>query len=325
MSASVKNYVILKAPVVLMGVAIACVLSPSTFADPPPDTIFGNYAGAGKCPAHAKACTDTGALDNVYIQPMEKKKETDEEKQLRESFQLPENAQADVRIALRILRNNGHNCTMEGEMLWSGDHLSFQEGPAPRGTIPANCRLQLGFKHDGMTIKDPDNACSEGYCSIDKPTRLAGRRFKKGPDPLLAANKKSATPPPAAIFGKYNGTGQCATDERKTIICNENKSTDYIVIKPSETADAHVVIGRTKGTDDNGNYCLLDADAMWLGNHLAFIKERPDKPGSPHLLEFWFKNDTVVVRDVWGDYCGALIQGGYFKKSPASPRRPAQR
>ena len=129
MSASVKHYVIVKTPVVLMGVAIACVLSSSTFADPPPATLFGNYAGAGKCPAHAKACTDTGAMDNVYIQPMEKKKEPDEEKQLRESFQLPENAQTDVRIALRILRNNGHNCTMEGGAFWSDDHLNFQDRP----------------------------------------------------------------------------------------------------------------------------------------------------------------------------------------------------
>ena len=324
MSASVKNYFIFKTPVVLMGAAIACVLSSSAFADPAPDTLFGNYAGTGKCPPGSpKSCTDTGAMDNVFLQHLEKK-ETDEQVQVRNLLDIKK---TDTHVAIRILRNNGHNCTMEGEMLWSGDHLSFQEGPVPRGTIPANCRLQLGFKHDGMTIKDPDNACSEGYCSIDKPTRLAGRRFKKGPDQLLAANKKSATPPPAAIFGKYDWAGKCASDERKTVYCTaRNKSTDYVIIKPSETADARVVIGRTKSADDDGSsFCRMDADAMWLGNHLTFIKELPDSPGSPQLLEFWFKDNTLVVRDVWNNHCGALIQGGYFKKSPASPRRPAQR
>ena len=306
-----------------MAAAIGLLSASSAFADPAPNNLYGNYTGTGQCPPHAKACTDTGTMDNVYIEPMKQKKETDREKQLRESFGLPEDPQPDIHIALRILRNHGQNCTMEGGAFWSGDRLNFQEGPAPHGTLPANCRLQLWLKSDGMTIKDPGNACSEGFCSIDKPIKLAGMRFKKGPDQLLAAHKKSTTPPPAAIFGKYQGTGKCATDERKTSICNANKRTDYIVISPSDTADARVVIGRTKSAGDDDDYfCLRDEDAIWLGNHLIFIKDIPDSPGRPHLLEFWFKDNSVVVAsvgNVWNNHCGTYIQGAYFQKAPAQP------
>ena len=306
----------------VIAAAMTFIVSPCAFADPPPATLFGNYAGAGKCPPHAKACTDTGALDNVYIRPMEKKKEPGEEKQLRESFQLPENAQADVRIAIRILRDYGQNCTLEGEALWSGDRLNFQDQPPYGAKI---CKLELRFNNDGLEIKDPGNICGWKFCSIDKPMRLAGRHFKKGPDQLRAAYKKSTTPPPAAIFGKYDWAGKCATDERQTVYCTaRNKSTDYVIIKPSETADARVVIGRTKNTNDISPFCSLDADAMWLGNHLAFINELPDKPGSPQLLEFWFKDNTVVLRDVWNNHCGPYIQGAYFKKASPQPRHNAQ-
>ena len=310
-----------------LATALTFMIAACALAEPPPASVYGNYTGTGKCPPGSqKSCTDTGTLDNVYIQPNEKQKETAEEKQQRESFQLPEEPQPDVRIAIRILRNHGHYCTMEGGTFWVGDHLRFQEGPAAHGTIPANCRLQLWFKHDGVTLIDPDNACSEGYCSIDKPIKLAGMRFKQGPDALLATHKKSATPPPAAIFGKYNGTGTCATDERKTIVCNENKRTDFISVQPSETADARVELGRSKSAGDSEDYfCLRDADAVWLGDHLTFIKEMPDSPGRPHLVEFWFKNDTVVVRNVWNNHCGTYIQGVYFKKSPSTPSHPTQR
>ena len=287
------------------------LLSLLASADPAPDALFGNYTGTGPCPQHTKACTDTGAMDNLYIQPMENKKEAEEEKQLRESFQLPQDPQPDIHIALRILRDNGHNCTMEGGAFRSGDRLNFQDRPPYGAKI---CKLQLRFNHDNIEIEDPGNICGWKFCSIDKPMTLAGRHFKKGPDQLLAAYKKSATPPPASIFGKYNGTGKCAMDERRTIICNEKKRTDYVVITASETADAHVVIGSSDNAGDTGDFHLLDADAIWLGNHLTFIKERPEKPGSPYLLEFWFKNETVVVRDVGSHYSGALIQGAYFKK-----------
>ena len=291
------------------------LLSLLASADPAPDALFGNYTGTGPCPQHTKACTDTGAMDNLYIQPVEKKKEAEEEKQLRESFQLPQDPQPDIHIALRILRNNGHNCTMEGGAFWSGDHLNFQDRP-PYGT--KICKLQLRFNHDNIEIKDPGNICGWKFCSIDKPMTLAGRHFKKGPDQLLAAYKKSATPPPASIFGKYNGTGKCAMDERRTADCTaRNKSTDYVIIKPSEAADARAVI--------EGTHCQMDADAMWIGNHLAFIKESPDSPGSPQLLEFWFKDNTIVIRDVWNNHCGAAIQGAYFKKVSPQTGKAAQR
>ena len=156
--------------------------------------------------------------------------------------------------------------------------------------------------------------------------KLAGRHFKKGPDQLLAAYQKSTTPPPAAIFGKYDGTGKCATDERKTENCHENKSTDYVIITPSETGDARVVLGsRKRAGEDTDYFCLRDADAVWLDNHLTFIKELPDKPGSSELLEFWFKDNTVVVRDVWNNHCGTYIQGAYFKKTSAQPSRNTKR
>ena len=103
--------------------AIALMISLPAFADRAPDTLFGNYTGTGPCPQGAKTCTGTGTTDNLYIAPIEPKKETNEEKRLRGSFQLPEDPQPDIHIALRILRNNGHNCTMEGGAFWSGNRL----------------------------------------------------------------------------------------------------------------------------------------------------------------------------------------------------------
>ena len=305
----------------LIAAAIGLLGASSAFADPAPNNLFGNYTGTGPCAPHAKACTDTGTMDNVYIAPMEPKKEADEEKQLRESFKLPEDPQPDIHIAIRILRNHGQNCTMEGGAFWSGNHLNFQDRPPYGAKI---CKLQLQFNHDNIQIKDPGNICGWKFCSLDKPMKLADRHFKKGPDQLLAAYKKSTTPPPA-IFGKYNGTGKCATDERKTKNCNENKNTDYIVISPSDTADARVVIGRTKSAGDEDDYfCLRDADAIWLGDHLTFIKDMPDSPGRPHLLEFWFKDNTVVVENVWNNHCGTYIQGAYFKKVSSQSSHPPQ-
>ena len=305
-----------------MAAAIGLLGASSAFADPAPNNLFDNYTGTGPCAPHTNACTDSGTMDNLYIEPMKQKNETDREKQLRESFQLPEETQPDIHIALRILRNHGQNCTMEGGAFWSGNHLNFQDRPPYGAKI---CKLQLTFNNDQLAIKDPGNICGWKFCSIDKPMKLAGMRFKKGPDQLLAADKKSTTPPPASIFGKYNGTGKCATDERKTVICNEKKHTDYVVITASKTADAHVVIGSSDNAGDTGDFHLLDADAMWLGNHLAFIKELPDQPGSPQLLEFWFKDNTVVIRDVGSHYSGALIQGAYFKKVSPQPSHSKQR
>ncbi len=316
----------------LMAALLGLVISPSLFADPPPasgklsfDTpnfqtappqvteptpasVFGNYAGAGKCaPGTPKPCTDTGAMDNVFIQ-LFVKPETDEEKQIRE---FVGREKTDARVAIRILRDHGHSCTLEGGMYWSGDHLEFQDRP-PYGT--KICKLQLWPKDGALEIKDPGNVCGWKFCSTDKPMTLVGRRFKKGPDQLLAAYKKSTTPPPAAIFGTYNGNGQCsATDERKTSVCRGNKNTDYVIVKPGKSADARVVF------DDAS--CRLDADAMWLGNHLAFIRETPDSPGNPEVWQFWFKDNTVVVRGVGNNHCAM----GYFKKAPTPPSGVTQR
>lgn len=294
--------------------------APPMFTEPTPASVFGNYAGAGKCaPGSPKPCTDTGAMDNVFIQSFVKP-ETDEEKQIRE---FVGREKTDARVAIRILRDHGHSCTLEGGMYWSEDHLEFQDRP-PYGT--KICKLQLWPKDGALEIKDPGNACGKKFCFYGKPATLAGRHFKKGPDPLLAAPRKSATPPPTAIFGTYNGTGQCATDERKTGICREDNNTDYIVIKPSDTGDARVAVGSLKRAGENADYfCLRDVDAMWLGNHLAFVKEMPDSPGRPHLMQFWFKDDTVVVRNVWNDHCGTYIQGATFKKVSASPSRDTKR
>ena len=279
------------------------------FTEPTPASVFGNYAGAGKCPpGSSKTCADTGVMDNVFIEPF-LKPETDIGKQIRESMGIE---QTDARLSIRILRDYGHNCTLEGRMFWSGDHLEFQDEPPARGTY-SKCQMQLWFKDGALTIKDPGNECAEKFCPYGNAKTLEGRRYQKSPDQLLAAYKKSATPPPASIFGRYNGTGKCAPDERKIEACNKNKITDYIVIKPSETADAHVVL--------EGSDCRMDADVMWLDNHLAFITERSNEPGNPYIWQFWFKSDTVVVSKVWNNHCGTNIQGAMFKKPSVSPKR----
>ena len=341
MCAAVRNYFLaFNLPIFL--VAAALVTSPPLFADPPPasgklsfDTpnfqtappmsaeptpasVFGNYAGAGKCPPGSpKPCTDTGAMDNVFIESFVKP-ETDEDKQIREFVGIKK---TDAHVAIRILRDYGHSCTLEGKMFWSKDHLEFLDRPPAARSAYTRCDLQLWPKDGALEIKDPGNACGKKFCISGKPATLAGRRFKNGPDQLLAAYKKSATPPPTAIFGTYNGTGQCATDERKTAFCRgDNNSADYIVIKPSDTADARVVVGSLKRVGEDADYfCVRDADAMWLGNHLAFMKEMPDSPGRPHLLQFWFKGDTVVVTNLWNDHCGNYIHGAIFKKVSAPP------
>ena len=283
------------------------------FTEPTPASVFGNYAGAGKCPSgSSKTCADTGVMDNVFIEPF-LKPETDIGKQIRESMGIE---QTDARLSIRILRDYGHNCTLEGRMFWSGDHLEFQDEPPARGTY-SKCQMQLWFKDGALTIKDPGNECAEKFCPYGNAKTLEGRRYQKSPDQLLAAYKKSATPPPASIFGRYNGTGKCAPDERKIEACNKNKITDYIVIKPSETADAHVVL--------EGSDCRMDADVMWLDNHLAFITERSNEPRNQYIWQFWFKDNTVVVVDVWNKHCGTNIQGAIFKRSPALPKRDTKR
>ena len=287
--------------------------------EPAPASVFGNYTGAGKCaPGSLKPCIDTGTMDNVFIQPFVKP-ETDEEKQIRE---FVGREKTDARLSIRILRDHGHSCAFEGAMFWSKDHLEFQDRPPTARTVYSKCQMQLWLKDGALQIKDPGNECAEKFCSGDKP-RLTGRRFKKGPDQLLAAPKKSVTPPPAAIFGTYRGTGKCATDERKPSYCRENKDTDYIVIEPSDTLDARVTIASAKRSEDY--FCLRDVGAMWLGNHLAFVKEMPDSAGRPHLLQFWFKGDTVVVSSLWDNHCGTYFQGAIFKKTLTPPGHDTKR
>lgn len=287
------------------------VISPPLYAGHPPAHIFGNYVGAGQCPADsAKTCTDTGVTDNIFIQQAKAKVETEEDILIRE---LDGTKIVDAHVAIRILRDYGHSCALEGDMYWSDDHLEFQDKP-PYGI--KICKLQLWVKDSVMTIKDPGNVCGWKFCPLDKPTKLANRHFKKSPDSLLTSYKQSTTPPPATIFGTYHGTGECATDERKTSLCNKNKLSDYIIIKPGDAADAHIVI--------ESSYCRLDADAMWLDNHLSFIKSIPDNLRKLQLLQFWFDGNTVVLRDVWGNNCGVSIQGSYFKKTPSQPSRDTQ-
>ena len=291
-------------------IALGLVTSTATFASSAPDSLYGNYTGTGQCtPDSPKPCIDTGPMDTIYLQRLDKK-ETPMERRAREGFGLKKN---DTRVSIRILQDHGHSCTFEQDMYWEGDHLKF----FPKAPYPEKiCKMQLWLKGDTLTIKDPGNACAVP-CSFDKSTTFAGRHYQKGPDPLIAAYKKSATPPPTTIFGTYHGTGECATDERKTLDCmGENKTTDYVTITPSKKADAHVVI-------DSAD-TRLDADAMWLGDHLTYLKEQADNPAKPHLVQFWFKDGTVSTRDVWGNSGGSSIYGGYFKKSSVQTRHGSQ-
>ena len=304
--------------------AAAALISPPIASQTPPDHIFGNYAGAGKCATGAPpSCRATGTMDNLYIGRVQKKTETEDQKRLRESFQMPEPISADARIAVRILREHGHSCTFESDMLWAGDHLKAKFVPVPARTVPNNCQLELWFNGSTVTMKDPGNRCSQYYCSVDRVTRLAGRRFVQGADRLLAAYQKSSTPPPATIFGEYRGTGKCATDERKTALCNENEASDYIVVRSSGSGSvAQVTLARARGADQKEHYfCLKDVRAIWLGDHLAVITERQNYPGVPHLVQFWFKNDTAVVRNIGDVECGTYVQGSYFKKSASDESR----
>lgn len=324
MHARIKNHLLAFRAFIFMMAMAGLTISPPLPADDPPENIFGNYVGAGKCPPGApKPCTDTGTLDNLFIQRFDKA-ESDMEKQAREFHGIPK---ADSRIAVRILRDHGHSCAFEGEAVWVGDHLAFKDEPPPARTVYSRCDLQLWFKDGVVAMRDPRNecTCSGGEGRQGERRQLEGRRFIQGPDRLLATPKKSDTPPPANIFGKFIGTGQCAKDERKSEVCKENKSTDYIVIEPSDKADARVTVASTKRTGENEDYfCLREADAAWFGNHLAFVMEMPDKPGRPHLVEFWFKNGTVVVHPLRNDHCGRSFRGTLFRKPPAQPNRDAK-
>jgi len=295
-------------------IALGLVTSTATFASSAPDSLYGNYTGTGQCtPDSPKPCTDTGPMDTIYLQRLDKK-ETPMEKQAREGFGLKKN---DTHVSIRILQGHGHSCTFEQDMYWEKNHLKF----FPKAPYPEKiCKMQLWLKGDILTIKDPGNACSVDHCSNTEPVKFTGQHYTKGTDPLVAAYKKSATPPPANIFGTYHGTGECATDERKTEYCmpgyNAAQTTDHLHITPSKTADAHVVI--------DGSNCLLDADAMWLGDHLVYLKKKVDNPAKSQLVQFWFKDNTVVTSDVWRNSCGRPIQGGYFKKAPVQTNNHTQ-
>jgi len=305
MSKTIKQSVrgiLARLPYILTIIALGLTASTATFASSAPDSLYGNYTGTGKCtPDSPKLCTDTGPMDTIYLQRLDKK-ETPMERRAREGFGLKKN---DTRVSIRILQDHGHSCTFEQDMYWVGNHLTF----FPKAPYPEKiCKMQIWLNGDTLTIKDPGNACSVDNCANDIPTILTGQHYKKGPDPLIAAYKKSATPPPATIFGTYYGTGKCATDERKSIDCVvKTKSTDTLIISPSKMADAHVAI--------NSAHTRLAGDAMWLGNHLTYHKAQADQHKKPHLVQFWFKDGTVVTHDVWGNSGGASIYSGYFKKS----------
>lgn len=275
-----------------------------------PETVFGNYAGAGKCqPSSPKPCRDSGAFDNVFLERVEKP-ETDMEAQQRVAIGREK---TDTRIVIRIARDHGQSCAFGGEMYWAGNHLEFQDKPPYGAKI---CKLQLWFENEGMVVKDSGEVCGWKFCSSDKPLRLAGRRFKKGPDALLAAYKKSPAPPPATIFGTYRGTGGCATDERKDEYCSGNKDEDYIVIQPGEAGSTHVTVSSKRKGGDPDFVCLYRVEAKWFGDHLVFIEEQPGKPGSPAWVQFWFKNDTVVMRDNGDEHCASYYEGKLFERFP---------
>ena len=285
------------------------------FAETPPNDIYGNYVGIGKCESNsANPCTDTGSMDTLYLQRIDKT-ETEMEKRIREGYDIEKH---DVRVSIRILHDHGHKCTFKQDMYWAGDHLEFFPKAPYYEKI---CKLELWFKDDEIVLKDPDNACG---CSGDRETVLDGRRFKKGSDPLQELYVKDSVPPPETIFGKYVGTGKCANDERKTELCdpeyNAAKNTDFIEIAPADKRGARIRFGRVR--EQGGNYyCLKDANAVWVDNHLSYYRDIPDTPGTPHILQFWFKKDTVVVNNVWSKHCGTYVHSSLFKKVVAPVAR----
>lgn len=294
--------------VVMMVFATSLLL----YANAPAETIYGNYTGAGTCPPGTpKPCADTAPLDNVFVERFDKP-ETDEQRQIREIFGFPK---ADSRVAIRIFRDYGHTCAFEGEMFQTGDHLEFKDEPPPRGVIPITCRLQLWEKNGGLELRDPGNECSEKFCYFGPPPRLDGMRFTKGPDQLLAASRKSAVPPPASIFGTYNGTGTCATDERKSEFCRENKVTDYLIVRRDDSGAARITLGSAKRPEDREDYlCLRDAHAIWLENRLVVVQESVDFPGSPDVVQFGFKGDSAVLNILRSEHCGSQYWGAVFER-----------
>lgn len=291
-----------------LAVVLLSLVSSTTFAESAPDSIYGNYVGMGKClPNTPKPCTDTGEMDTIYIQPLDKN-ETEEERQIREGYGLEKH---DIRVSIRILGKHGHNCTFKQDMFWVKDRLKF----FPKAPYAEKiCKLEIMHHNDTLALKDLNDACG---CDLDMHVNLNGRQYKKGLDPLVEAYNNPSTPPPAEIFGKYIGTGECAKDERKSGLCdpeyNAAKNSDYIEIIPSKTADARVVFGSTRGKNDDF-YCLRDVSAIWLGDHLFFYKATTNNPGTPHILQFWFKEDTVVASNIWSEHCGTYVHSSLFKK-----------
>ncbi|MBI3560277.1 MAG: hypothetical protein HY080_00965 [Gammaproteobacteria bacterium] len=159
------------------------------------------------------------------------------------------------------------------------------------------------------------NTCTSGLLLI---TAVTGLMLS----PLLYAD-----PPPATIFGKYNGAGKCPPRDPKAEYCSNTTSTDYVIVKPSKKADAHVKIRRVLA---QGHTCTLDQDMSWSDGHLTYNAEgiKPDKPCK---LELWFKDETLVLKDIGYIcrelYCGSrgLFEGGHFEKKPVqshSTRKP---
>jgi len=300
-----------KASFLFIAMALGLAIPPSLFADSPPATIFGNYAGAGKCPSQdsPESCSDTGVTDNLFVKRNEKKDD-------------PDTDNADAYVTIRRLFGNGRSCTLGRYMIWAGDHLAYVDKPHE----PKPCRLQLWLKDGAVVLKDAGNVCSEIYCRGRGP--LEGAHFKKGPDQLLAAYKKSAIPPPAAIYGRYSGAGDCPPYDPKAENCFDTSSTDRIDIKPSKDADARVNI---RMIFDVGHTCNLDEDMFWSGDHLLFAKEHIDHPGEPYLLQLWFKDGTLTMKDIGGrtrrTYCGTrgTLDGGHFRKAGQQPRSDSNR
>ena len=293
-----KNYISIKVAYVIAGVLFS--VTSVLLADMTPSDVYGNYVGVGKCKLeNFNPCTDTGPMDTLYLQRIDKV-ETEMEKRIREGYELEKN---DTRVSIRILRDYGQSCTFEEEMYWKKDHFAYFP-KAPYGE--KICKMELWLKDDVIVLKDPGNACSETLCSINKPVIFEGQQYRKGGDPLLDIYRKPASPPDG-VFGKYFSTGECAKDEREVAFCRgRSKFSDFIQIIRGNNGDVSVQVDTVRAH--------LTGKAAWTGNYFVYYNEVPDEPGKPKIMQFWFKGDTVVARDVWGNNGTALFQGVIFKK-----------
>ena len=111
---------------------MACLLplgSQPPSAEPPPKTIFGVYAPAGKA-----------GSDNIRITP---------------------GADGKVALALKLYYSNGHTCALTKEGEWHGDRLVI----VAEGLVENEpCKLEASFPPGRIVLKDEDQRCARVYC-----------------------------------------------------------------------------------------------------------------------------------------------------------------